>query len=320
MRLAILDDYVNASLQMADWKSLPSNIDITVFDKHLGHDIDPVAKALEPFDIIVGMRERTPFPKALIDQLPNLKLLVTTGMRNLSFDYDACNARGIPICGTGMTSYAAAEHSWALVMGLAKNIAAEDADMKSGGWQTGYSAPLNGATLGLIGLGKLGSQCATYGNAFKMNVIAWSQNLTDDRAAECGAKRVDRDTLLRESDYIVIHQVLSDRTRGLIGKAELDMMKSTAFLVNTSRGPIVDEQALVAALKAGSIAGAGIDVFDVEPLPLDHPYRNAPNISLTAHTGYLVEEGIKASYTDALDDVKAWLDGKPVRVINEVGA
>jgi len=320
MRLAILDDYVNASLEMADWKSLPSNIDVTVFDKHLGHDIGPVAKALESFDIIVAMRERTPFPKELIDQLPNLKLLITTGMRNLSFDYDACNARGIPICGTGMTSYAAAEHSWALVMGLAKNIAAEDADMKSGGWQTGYSAPLNGATLGLIGLGKLGSQCATYGNAFKMNVIAWSQNLTDERAAECGASRVDRDTLLRESDYIVIHQVLSDRTRGLIGKAELDLMKPTAFLVNTSRGPIVDETALVSALKSGSIAGAGIDVFDVEPLPVDHPYRSAPRLSLTAHTGYLVEEGIKLAYTDALDDVKAWLDDKPVRVINEVGA
>lgn len=319
MRLAILDDYVNESLQMADWKSLPSNIDITVFDKHLGHDIDVVAKALEPFDIIVAMRERTPFPKELIDQLPNLKFLVTTGMRNLSFDYEACNARGIPICGTGMTSYAAAEHSWALVMGLSKNIAAEDADMKSGGWQTGYSAPLNGATLGLIGLGKLGSQCANYGNAFKMNVIAWSQNLTDERAAECGAKRVDRDTLLRESDYIVIHQVLSDRTRGLIGKAELDLMKSTAFLINTSRGPIVDEVALVAALESGSIAGAGIDVFDVEPLPLDHAYRSAPRILLTGHTGYLVKEGIALAYTDALDDVKAWLDGKPVRVINEVG-
>ncbi len=320
MQLAILDDYVNAALKMADWQSLPSNIEVTVFDQHLGHDIDAVAEALAPFDIIVAMRERTPFPKELLDQLPNLKLLVTTGMRNLSFDYDACSARGIPICGTGMTSYAAAEHSWALVMGLAKNIAAEDADMKSGGWQTGYSAPLNGATLGLIGLGKLGSQCATYGNAFKMNVIAWSQNLTDERAEQCGATRVDRDTLLREADYIVIHQVLSDRTRGLIGKAELDLMKNTAFLVNTSRGPIVDEDALVTALNNGDIAGAGIDVFDVEPLPLDHPFRSASRILLTGHTGYLVEEGIRAAYTDALEDVTAWLDGSPVRVINEVSA
>lgn len=318
MQLAILDDYVNAALKMADWQSLSPDIEISVFEKHLGHDTDAVAQALKPFDIIVGMRERTPFPKELIDQLPNLKLLITTGMRNLSFDYEACNARGIPICGTGMTSYAAAEHSWAMVMGLAKNIAAEDADMKSGGWQTGYSAPLNGATLGLIGLGKLGGQCATYGNAFKMNVVAWSQNLTDERAAECGATRVDRDTLLRDSDYVVIHQVLSDRTRGLIGKEELGLMKDSAFLVNTSRGPIVDEAALVAALNNGDIAGAAIDVFDVEPLPLDHPFRSAPRILLTGHTGYLVEEGIRAAYTDALDDVKAWLTGKPVRVINEV--
>lgn len=319
MQLAILDDYTNDALNMADWSSL-QGIEVTVFDKHLGFDNNVVAKALEPFDIIVAMRERTPFPRELVEQLPNLKLLVTTGMRNLSFDYEACAERGIPICGTGMTSYAAAEHSWALLMGLAKNIAAEDADMKSGGWQTGYSAKLNGATLGLIGLGKLGSQCATYGQAFKMNVIAWSQNLTDERAAECGATRVTREKLLAESDYIVIHMVLSDRTRGMIGAEELAMMKPTAFLINTSRGPVVQEQPLIDALNAGSIAGAGLDVFDVEPLPLDHAYRSTPGLLLTGHTGYLVEEGIRASYGDALEDVQGWLAGEAPRVINDVKA
>lgn len=318
MKLAILDDYVNAALSMADWKSLPENIEVSVFDQHLGHDEDVVIDALVSFDILVCMRERTPLPASVLDRLPNLKLIVTTGMRNLAIDTELAKARGIPVCGTGMTSYAAAEHSWALVMGLAKNIASEDRSMKSGGWHLDYATPLNGRTLGLIGLGKLGSQVARYGQAFEMNVIAWSENLTDERALECGAKRVDRDSLLRDSDFIVIHQVLSDRTRGLIGADELALMKPTAYLVNTSRGPIVQERPLIEALQGNRIAGAGIDVYDVEPLPADHDYRKLDNALLTGHTGYVVEDGLAKAYGDALEDVQAWLAGKTLRVINDV--
>jgi len=318
VKLAILDDYVNAALSMADWKSLPENIEVSVFDQHLGHDEDVVIDALVSFDILVCMRERTPLPASVLDRLPNLKLIVTTGMRNLAIDTELAKARGIPVCGTGMTSYAAAEHSWALVMGLAKNIASEDRSMKSGGWHLDYATPLNGRTLGLIGLGKLGSQVARYGQAFEMNVIAWSENLTDERALECGAKRVDRDSLLRDSDFIVIHQVLSDRTRGLIGADELALMKPTAYLVNTSRGPIVQERPLIEALQGNRIAGAGIDVYDVEPLPADHDYRKLDNALLTGHTGYVVEDGLAKAYGDALEDVQAWLAGKTLRVINDV--
>lgn len=316
LKLAILDDYVNAALKMANWDSLPDSIETVVFDQHLGHNEDAVVEALTPFDILVCMRERTPLPTSVITRLPNLKLIVTTGMRNLAIDTKLAAERGIPVCGTGMTTYAAAEHSWALLMGLAKNLTAEDHSMKTGGWHLDYATPLNGRTIGLIGLGKLGSQVARYAQAFQMNVIAWSENLTEQRAEECGATRVDRDTLLKTSDYIVIHQVLSDRTRGLIGESELAMMKPTAYLINTSRGPIVQEQALIKALKAKQIAGAGLDVFDVEPLPVDHAYRGLDNALLTGHTGYVVEDGLARAYSEALEDVQAWLDGKPVRVIN----
>ncbi len=316
LKLAILDDYVNAALAMADWQSLPDSIETVVFDHHLGHDEDVVVDALAPFDILVCMRERTPLPASILQRLPNLKLIVTTGMRNLAIDTQLAAERGIPVCGTGMTTYAAAEHSWALLMGLAKNLSAEDRSMKTGGWHLDYAIPLNGRTIGLIGLGKLGSQVARYAQAFEMDVIAWSENLTAERAAECGARRVDRDTLLRTSDYVVIHQVLSDRTRGLIGEAELALMKPTAFLVNTSRGPIVQEQALIKALKARQIAGAGLDVFDVEPLPVEHPYRSLDNALLTGHTGYVVKDGLARAYTEALEDVQAWLNGESVRVIN----
>jgi len=302
---------------MADWNSLPDTVSVTVFNQHLGHDETAVVDALQPFDILVCMRERTPLPASILNRLPNLKLIVTTGMRNLAIDTELAKARGIPVCGTGMTSYAAAEHSWALLMGLAKNLAAEDRSMKTGGWHLDYATPLNGRTLGLIGLGKLGSQVARYGRAFEMKVIAWSENLTDERAGECGAERVDRDRLLRESDFVVIHQVLSDRTRGLIGADELALMKSSAYLINTSRGPIVQERALIDALRRGQIGGAGIDVYDVEPLPADHEYRSLDNALLTGHTGYVVEDGLARAYGDALEDVAGWLDGKPLRVINE---
>lgn len=317
MKLAILDDYVNAARDMANWDTLPDSVETTVFNEHLGHDSDSVVAALQSFDILVCMRERTPLPASVIEQLPNLKLIVTTGMRNLAIDGEFARSRGIPVCGTGMTSYAAAEHSWALLMGLAKNLAAEDRSMKEGGWHLDYATPLNGRTLGLMGLGKLGSQVARYGQAFEMNVIAWSENLTAERAEQCGAQLVDRESLLRESDFIVVHLILSDRTRGLIGQPELALMKPSAYLINTSRGPIVQEQALIQALRAKQIAGAGLDVYDVEPLPTDHAYRSLDNALLTGHTGYVVEDGLAKAYGDALEDVQSWLDEKPIRVLND---
>ncbi len=314
-RIAILDDYLKLALQRAEWNSLPNEAQLQVFHHHLG-DEDAVAAALLEFDVLVLMRERTPLPASLIARLPRLKLVVTTGMRNLAIDMAAARARDIDVCGTPMLGYPAFEHAWALLLALAKNIAREDRLMHAGGWQAGPTAGLRERTLGVMGLGKLGSQAARVGSAFGMNVIAWSQNLTEDRARECGASRVDKDTLLASSDFITIHLVLSDRTRGLIGADELARMKRTAYLVNTSRGPIVDEQALIAALRDGVIAGAGIDVFDVEPLPDDHPLRSLDNVILTGHTGYSTREAFDVMYPDCVECVKAWMEGSPIRVLN----
>lgn len=321
MRLAILDDYLDSALSLADWQALrqptPSGlpVEITVFNHHLGGE-DDVAAQLEAFDIIVAMRERTPFPASLLAKLPKLKLLVTTGMRNLSIDMQAARGQGVDVCGTAMTGYAAAEHSWALLMGLAKQLVIADQTVKSGGWQAAWSQPLKNKTLALAGLGKLGAQAARYAHAFDMSVIAWSENLTAEHAEAHGAKRVDKDTLFREADYLLVHLVLSDRTRGLIGATELSLMKPTAYLVNTSRGPIVDEAALIDALNHKRIAGAGIDVFDVEPLPIDHPLRQMENVLLTGHTGYMVREGIANAYAESVEDVQHWLAGKPLRLLN----
>jgi len=313
-RIAILDDYQNVARASADWDSLPA--EIVVFQEHLPGE-EAVAEAIAGFDVVVAMRERTAFPASLIERLPGLKLLVTTGMRNLAIDMETAARHGIPVCGTGMLPYAAFEHAWALILALVKNIPREDRCMREGGWQAGVTHGLNGKTLGLLGLGKLGAQAARVGLAFEMEVIAWSQNLSDERAAECGAARVDKDELLRRSDVVSIHLVLSDRTRGLVGKRELELMKPTAYLVNTSRGPIVDETALVEALEAGTIAGAGLDVYDIEPLPAHHPLRSTPNTVLTGHTGYVMQENYELAYGDAVEDIRAWLDGKPVRVLNE---
>lgn len=314
-RLAILDDYQNIALESADWGSLPKGCDITVFNEHLGND-DAVVKALADFEVIVAMRERTAFPAAVINALPNLRLLVTTGMRNLAIDMDAARARGVIVCGTSMTPFAAFEHTWALIMGITKNIAKEDRNMREGGWQSDIGTSLNGKTLGLLGLGKLGSKVAGVALAFDMHVIAWSQNLTAERAKQCGAELVDKDTLFRESDILSIHLVLSDRTRGLVGRNELNLMKQSAYLINTSRGPIVDEDALLAALQSGVIAGAGIDVYDIEPLPAHHPLRSLENTVLTGHMGYVIRENFTLAYGHALEDIKSWLDGSPVRVLN----
>jgi phosphoglycerate dehydrogenase-like enzyme len=316
IRIAILDDYQNTARDCADWNAIPGDPEIVAFDQHLAGE-DAVAEALADFDILVAMRERTPFPASLFPRLPKLRLLVTTGMRNLAIDMEAARASGVPVCGTALLPYAAFEHAWALILGLAKRIPSADRLMRDGGWQAGVSDGLHGKTLGVLGLGKLGAKVARVAHAFDMRVIAWSQNLTHQRAAECGATRVEKDALFRESDILTIHMVLSDRTRALVGKRELALMKPTAMLVNTSRGPIVEEAALVEALGAGTIAGAGLDVFDHEPLPVDHPLRSIPNTVLTGHTGYVMQENYALGYTQAVEDIQAWLAGDPIRVLNE---
>lgn len=313
-RVAILDDYQDVALRMADWKSLPAGTEVVAFRDHL-HDTDAVAKRLAAFDVVVAMRERTAFPRALLEALPKLRLLVTTGMRNASIDVRAATERGITVCGTSGLPYPTAELTWGLVLALSRRIPAEDRATRDGRWQTTLGLGLNGKTLGVIGLGTLGSRVARYGRAFEMEVLAWSQNLTPERAAEVGATLVGKDELLARSDVVSIHLVLGDRTRGLIGARELGLMKRTAYLVNTSRGPIVDEAALVRALQDGTIAGAGLDVFEPEPLSLDHPFRRLPNTVITPHLGYVTEETYRIFFGHALEDVQAFLRGEPVRVL-----
>ena len=315
IRVAILDDYMKIALKRADWSVLPNDVQLQVFHHHLGAE-EEVANALADFDVLLAMRERTPFPASLLRRLPKLKLLVTTGMRNLSIDMAAARAQGVDVCGTQSLPYPAFEHAWALILGLAKNIATEDRLMHEGGWQIDATAGLNGRTLGVMGLGKLGAQAARVGKAFEMNVIAWSQNLTDERAAEVGVTRVEQDALFAESDFLTIHQTLSDRTRGLVGAAQFAMMKPTAYLVNTSRGPIVDEAALIDALRDRQIAGAGLDVYDVEPLPADHALRSLDNALLTGHTGYSTREAFGVMYGQCVECLEAWFDRQPIRVLN----
>ena len=314
-RVAILDDYQNIALAAADWSSLPSDVEVTVFNEHTKGE-QAVANALAGFDVVVAMRERTPFPASLIEKLPNLKLLVTTGMRNLAIDMEAARKRGLPVCGTALLPYPAFEHAWALILALMKQVPREDRAMHEGGWQSGLAEGLRGKTLGILGLGKLGSQVAKVGVAFGMKVIAWSQNLTDERAKECDAVKVDKNKLFAESDVVTIHLLLSDRTRGLVGRRELGLMKPSAYLVNTSRGPIVEEAALIDVLQKQTIAGAGIDVYDVEPLPRDHPLRKLDNAILTGHTAYVIRETYELVYGEAVENIRAWLDGKPIRVLN----
>ena len=313
--LAILDDYLKRALKSADWNALPDEIRIRVFHNTLAGE-NHLAQALAEDEIIIAMRERTPFPDSLLARLPKLKLLVTTGMRNLSIDMQAARARGIDVCGTPMLGYSAFEHTWALLLALAKNIYAENQFMHSGGWQAGTTVALRGRTLGIIGLGKLGAQSARLARAFDMPVLAWSENLSEERAGECEALRVDKQTLLRDSDFILIHTLLSDRTRGLIGSEEFELMKPGAFLINTSRGPIVEEAALIAAIQSKKIAGAGVDVFDIEPLPADNPLRLEERILLTGHTAYSTEESFATMFPETLANVQAWLQGQPLRVLN----
>jgi phosphoglycerate dehydrogenase-like enzyme len=313
-RVALLDDYQGVALSMADWKSLPPGTEVVVFKEHLAEE-DAVAKRLADFDIVMALRERTPFPRTLLERLPKLKLLITAGMRNASIDMKAAAERGVVVCGTAGLPYPTAELAWGLVLSLMRRIPAEDRATREGRWQTSLGLGLNGKTLGVLGLGTLGSRAAKVGLAFEMEVLAWSQNLTTERAKQTGATLVPKDELLARSDIVSIHLVLGERTRGLIGARELGLMKRSAYLINTSRGPIVDEAALIRALGDGTIAGAGLDVFDEEPLPLHHPFRRLPNIVITPHLGYVTSETYRIFYGHAAEDIKAYLDGKPVRVL-----
>jgi phosphoglycerate dehydrogenase-like enzyme len=314
-RCAILDDYQNVALSMADWSKVTDDIHIKVFNAHLGA-ADKVVAALQGFSIVCAMRERTAFPRAVIEALPDLKLLITTGMRNASIDLDAARARGIVVCGTPSFGNATAAIATGLMLELARHIGYENARLKAGApWQTTIGLDLEGMTLALLGLGKLGTRMAEIGRAFRMNVIAWSQNLTPDACRQVGVEHVGRDDLFRKADFLSIHVQLSERTRGLIGGRELALMKPGAFLINTSRGPIVEEAALIAALRDKRIAGAGLDVFDVEPLPVEHPLRKLDNVVLTPHLGYVAEQNYRAFFAGIVDDIRAFLDGKPVRVL-----
>jgi phosphoglycerate dehydrogenase-like enzyme len=310
-RVAVLDDYQGVALGCADWSAL----EVEVFPDHVADD-DALVEQLAPFDVVVAMRERTPFPRARLERLPSLRLLVTTGMRNASIDLDAARELGITVCGTGSLGPPTAELAWALILALTRHVPAEDAAMRAGGWQHTIGPELAGHRLGIVGLGRLGARMAAIARAFEMEVVAWSQNLTAERAAEAGAARVDKDELFATADVVTIHLVLSDRTRGLVGMSELALMRPTAYLVNTSRGPIVDEAALLDALHAGRIAGAALDVYDTEPLPGDHPLRRAPNTVLTPHIGYVTTGTYEVFYRDAVEDVERWLAGDPVRVLN----
>lgn len=313
-RIAIIDDYQKVAFSYADWSRLNAGHEVVAFDKPFAGQ-DEAASALSGFDVIAIMRERTPFPRALLDRLPKLKLLVTTGMRNASVDMAACKEKGITVCGTEAGGHATAELAMAIILGLARNFHVELANMREGRWQTTVGQDLRGKTLGLLGLGKLGGQLAVFAKAFGMNLIAWSQNLTDARAAEAGAKRVEKDELFRQADFISIHLVLSDRSRGLVGARELGLMKPTAYLVNTSRGPIIDGAALTVALREGRIAGAGLDVYDVEPLPAGDALRKEPRALLTPHIGYVTAETYKLFFPGTVEAIEGWLAGKPVRVI-----
>ena len=315
IRCAILDDYQNVALKLADWGKVKDRVEIKVFQEHLGGP-DKVIAALQGFQVIVAMRERTAFPKKVLDALPDLKLLITTGMRNASIDTEAAKARGVSVCGTGTFGSPTSGVAIGLMLELTRRIGYENARLHAGAsWQTTIGLDLEGMTLGTLGLGKLGTRTANIAKAFGMKVIAWSQNLTAEKCREAGVDYAIKDDLFRQSDFITIHTVLSGRTRGLIGAAELALMKPTAFLINTSRGPIVDEAALIAALQQHKIAGAGLDVFDVEPLPLDHPFRKMDNVVITPHLGYVSEQNYRRYFADAVEDIGGFLDGKPVRIL-----
>ena len=314
MRIAILDDYQHAALASADWAALGAD-EVRPFHGHIADTADLVAE-LRRFDVVVAMRERTPFDAERLRLLPSLKLLVTTGMHNASIDLAAARAAGVTVCGTAGSAGATVELTWALILSLARHVPAEDARIRADGWQHTLGFGLRGRTLGVVGLGNLGRQVATVGRAFGMEVIAWSQRLTTAHADAAGVTRVTKDELFGSSDVVTVHYKLSPRSAGLVGAREIGLMKPTAYLVNTSRGPIVDTDALLVALRAGAIAGAALDVYDEEPLPGGHPLRNAPRTVLTPHIGYVTDDGYRVFYGEAVEDIAAFTSGRPVRVLS----
>jgi phosphoglycerate dehydrogenase-like enzyme len=314
-RIAILDDYQGIALEHGDWSSLSAWHELVVFPQHLGNE-DKVADALQSFDIICAMRERTPFPRTLLARLQRLKLLVTSGAKNAAIDMAAARELGITVCGTRSSSHAAAELAFALIMALARNITEEDRVIRSGGWQTTLGCDLHGETLGILGLGRHGANMARFGQAFGMRAIAWSQNLTQARCDDLGVELVDKERLFRDSDFLTIHLKMGQRNRGLVGTDELALMKPSAYIINTSRGPIIEEEALLQALHKGTIAGAGIDVYDHEPLPQEHPWRCAPRTILTSHIGYVTQQTYDLFYSEIQERIEAYLSGMPQMVLN----
>ncbi|WP_024511066.1 D-2-hydroxyacid dehydrogenase family protein [Bradyrhizobium sp. ARR65] len=313
LRCAILDDYLNLALDVADWSKISDRADVTVFNHHFASQ-EAASSALKDFEIICAMRERTAFPRALIAELPKLKLLLTSGMRNAAIDMEAAKERGVVVCGTQWSQDPTAALTMGLILELTRGIGRENARMHAGQlWQTFAGIEIEGKTLGVVGLGKLGSKVASLARAFGMSVMAWSPNLTPERCKEVGVACAGKEELFANADIITIHVVLSQRSRGLVGRDDLARMKPTAFLVNTSRGPIVDEQALLEALQQKKIAGAAVDVFSVEPLPLDHPFRKLDNMVITPHLGYVSVDALRAHYGQMVETIDAWFKGEPPR-------
>lgn len=313
---AVLDDYQDVARSVADWSPLADKVRVQAFNEHF-FDRAALAEALAGFEIIVAMRERTPFDAWLFERLPKLKLLVTTGMRNASIDLDAAGHNGVQVCGTGSLGGATAELAWGLIHALTRDIPQEVNRFRQGGkWQSGLGHSLLGKSLGVIGMGNLGERVARVGLAFGMHVSGWSRSLTQERCAEIGVRHAGTlDDLLRNSDIVSLHVTLNAQSRGLIGAREFGLMRRSAYLVNTSRGPVVDEAALIQALRTGQIAGAGVDVYAEEPLPLDHPFRSLDKLIATPHLGYVTEEGYRVFYGHAVEDISAWLAGTPVRLL-----
>ena len=315
VKIAVLDDYQRVARAFADWSRIEAGNEVVVFDKAFQDEADVIAR-LADFEVLCLLRERTRFPRSVIERLPKLRLMASTAMRNAAIDMQAAADRGIVVCGTGGGSAATPELTIGLMLAVARSIPLEDGNVRAGRWQSTVGMEMHGKTLGLLGLGRLGGAVGKVGAALGMNLIAWSQNLTDARAAEGGARRVEKDELFKQADVVSIHLVLSDRSRGLVGARELTLMKRSAILINTSRGPIVDEDALVKALQSGWLRGAGLDVYGIEPLPADHPMRSCPRTVLTPHLGYVSEETYRTFYAETVDNIEAWLAGAPKRVMS----
>ena len=315
LRVAVLDDYQQIAAELGPWERLRGKIELHCFADHIEED-EALVERLRDFDAVVAMRERTPFTRARLERLPSLRLLVTSGMRNVALDVTCARERGIIVCGTASGSDSTAELTWALVLALTRHVCEEDHRVRDGGWQQTIGPELSGSTLGLLGLGRIGTRIAAYGRAFGMHVIAWSENLTPERAALCGAEAVAKDELFERADVLSIHTLLSGRTRGLVGARELALMRPTSYLINTSRGPIVQEQALLEALESGAIAGAALDVFEIEPLPAQHPLRRARNTVLTPHIGYVATGNYSTYFGEIVEDIEAFLAGNPIRLLD----